>query len=215
MANSITRFLDHTQRRTTVGRTPMEEWSARRRDLYLTTHTKLTTNVHDPGGIWTYNLSRWTAADLPPRPRGHCDRQVVTIAIVNVIFLENGCRKCFRTFVIVGNGMQKYPHYKVTAEILVYSGTRRFSNASNKSCPQGTNQLYRPPIFTDYLKIHINPLTPELNPSAQRCLTRFFTEDFASWTVNFVNIRMKNQQIHQLCIILLIMYGRSYMFRCV
>ena len=31
-------FLDHTQRRSTVGRTPLEEWSARRRDLYLTTH---------------------------------------------------------------------------------------------------------------------------------------------------------------------------------
>ena len=31
-------FLDHTQRCTTVGRTPMDEWSARRRDLYLTTH---------------------------------------------------------------------------------------------------------------------------------------------------------------------------------
>ena len=31
-------FLDHTQWRTTVGRTPLEEWSARRRDLYLTTH---------------------------------------------------------------------------------------------------------------------------------------------------------------------------------
>ena len=31
-------ILDHTQRRTTVGRTPLEEWSARRRDLYLTTH---------------------------------------------------------------------------------------------------------------------------------------------------------------------------------
>jgi hypothetical protein len=25
-----------------------------------------------------------------------------------------------------------------------------------------------------------NPLTPELNPSAQRCLARFFTGDFAS-----------------------------------
>jgi hypothetical protein len=25
-----------------------------------------------------------------------------------------------------------------------------------------------------------DPLTPELNPSAQRCLPRFFTEDFAS-----------------------------------
>jgi hypothetical protein len=31
-------FLDHTQRRTTVGRTPLDECSARRRDLYLTTH---------------------------------------------------------------------------------------------------------------------------------------------------------------------------------
>ena len=31
-------FLDHT-RRSTVGRTPLDEWSARRRDLYLTTHT--------------------------------------------------------------------------------------------------------------------------------------------------------------------------------
>jgi hypothetical protein len=34
MASSFTRFLDHTQRRTTVGRTPLDEWSARRRDLY-------------------------------------------------------------------------------------------------------------------------------------------------------------------------------------
>ena len=38
-ASSFTRFLDHTQRRTTVGRTPLDEWSARRRDLYLTTRS--------------------------------------------------------------------------------------------------------------------------------------------------------------------------------
>ena len=31
-------FLDHTQRRSIFGRTPLDEWSARRRDLYLTTH---------------------------------------------------------------------------------------------------------------------------------------------------------------------------------
>jgi hypothetical protein len=37
-ASSFTRFLDHTQWRTTAGRTPLDEWSARRRDLYLTTH---------------------------------------------------------------------------------------------------------------------------------------------------------------------------------
>jgi hypothetical protein len=39
----------------------------------------------------------------------------------------------------------------------------------------------------------LGPLMPELNPSAQHCLTQIFTEDFASWTVQFVNIRVKNQ----------------------
>ena len=37
-SSSFTRFLDHTQRLTTAGRTLLGEWSARRRDLYLTTH---------------------------------------------------------------------------------------------------------------------------------------------------------------------------------
>ena len=36
--SSYTRFLDHTQRRTTVDRAPLDEGSARRRDLYFTTH---------------------------------------------------------------------------------------------------------------------------------------------------------------------------------
>ena len=38
MASSFLMFLYHTQRRTTVGRTPLYEWSTCRRDLYLTTH---------------------------------------------------------------------------------------------------------------------------------------------------------------------------------
>ena len=37
-ASSFTRFLDHTQRRIALGMTPLDEWSACRRDLYLTTH---------------------------------------------------------------------------------------------------------------------------------------------------------------------------------
>jgi hypothetical protein len=37
MAHLFFMFLDHTQR-STVGRTPLDEWSARRGDLYLTTH---------------------------------------------------------------------------------------------------------------------------------------------------------------------------------
>jgi len=36
--SAFLRFLDHTQRWTTDDRTPLDEWSARRRDLYLTTH---------------------------------------------------------------------------------------------------------------------------------------------------------------------------------
>ena len=55
MTSSFLRFLDHTQRRTTVGRTPLDERSARRRDLYMTTHT---TNIHAPVGIRTHDLSR-------------------------------------------------------------------------------------------------------------------------------------------------------------
>jgi hypothetical protein len=35
---SFTRFRDHTQRRTTIRRTSLDEWSARRRDLYLRVH---------------------------------------------------------------------------------------------------------------------------------------------------------------------------------
>jgi hypothetical protein len=46
----------------------------------------------------------------------------------------------------------------------------------------------------------LNPLPPELNPSAQRCVTRYFTGDFASWTIHFVNICVKNQQMQQLFI---------------
>jgi hypothetical protein len=37
-ASSSTRFLDLSQRRTTVGGTSLDEWLVRRRDLYLATH---------------------------------------------------------------------------------------------------------------------------------------------------------------------------------
>ena len=78
MASPFLRFLDHTQRRITVGRTPLDEWSARHRDLYLTTqnnHNRQTSMP--PGGIRTHNLSRRVAVDLRLRPRGHWDRHLV------------------------------------------------------------------------------------------------------------------------------------------
>jgi hypothetical protein len=36
--SSLTKFQDHTRRRATLGRTPLDEWPGRRRDLYLTAH---------------------------------------------------------------------------------------------------------------------------------------------------------------------------------
>ena len=70
-ATSFIKFLDHTQRRTKVGRTPLDEWSVRCRDLYLdnTQHTQQT-DIHVPGGIRTHDLSRRATADLCCRPRG-------------------------------------------------------------------------------------------------------------------------------------------------
>ena len=79
---SFLRFLDHTQRRITVGRSPLDEWSARRRDFYLTTH-----NTHNrqismpPDGIRTHDLSRRAAADLRLGPRGYWDRQYLRVKI--------------------------------------------------------------------------------------------------------------------------------------
>jgi hypothetical protein len=48
MASSFTMFLDHTKRHTTVGRNPLDGWSARRGDLYLTTHNTLNRQTYMP-----------------------------------------------------------------------------------------------------------------------------------------------------------------------
>jgi hypothetical protein len=73
-ASSFTRFLYHTQRRTTAGRIPLDKWSPRRRDLYLTTRN--THNKHLwPCGTRTHNLSRRVSAELRLRTHGHGDRR--------------------------------------------------------------------------------------------------------------------------------------------
>ena len=57
-------FLDHTWR-TTVGKTPLDEWSAHHRDLYLTTH-----NTHDkhPSSWWDSNPRSPQASGRRPTP---------------------------------------------------------------------------------------------------------------------------------------------------
>jgi hypothetical protein len=84
MASSSTSFLDHTQRRATVGRNPLVEWLARRRDLSLTTPNTHKTNIHAPGGIRMQDHSRRAAVDLRFRLRGHWERFVICIKIHNI-----------------------------------------------------------------------------------------------------------------------------------
>jgi hypothetical protein len=81
-------------------------------------------------------------------------------------------------------------------------------NADTVSYPEPVNSTVEPIIpLTSYIpNIHFNPLTSELNPSAQRCLTRFFTGVFASWTVHSVNICVKTNKYTNYSFSLLIMY---------
>ena len=66
-----------TPRHITLGTTLLDEWSARRRDLYLTIHKTHFPPPPNDGGIWTRNLSKRTAADTCLRPRGHEDRHII------------------------------------------------------------------------------------------------------------------------------------------
>ena len=84
-------FLDHTQRRSTVGRTPLDEWSARRRDLYLTTHD--THNRQISMLRWDSNPRSQQASGLRPLTcwdlgfeshRGHGYLSVVSVVCCQV-----------------------------------------------------------------------------------------------------------------------------------
>ena len=61
MASSFTRFSRSHTTTHPVGRTPLDEWSARRRDLYLTTDK--------------YPCPRWDSNPRSQQASGHWDRQ--------------------------------------------------------------------------------------------------------------------------------------------
>ena len=62
---------------TTLGRNPLDGWSVRRRDLYLTTHNNQKRQISmSSRGIRTRNPSKRLAVDLRRRPLGHWYRQV-------------------------------------------------------------------------------------------------------------------------------------------
>jgi hypothetical protein len=60
---------------------------------------------------------------------------------------------------------------------------------------------------------YINPLTPELNPTAQRCLTKFLMGILLLEPCISLIYAWKTNKYNNYSFILLIMYGSSYMFR--
>jgi len=82
-ASSFTKFLDHTQWHTTVGRTS-DQLVAETSDN--TQHSQQT-DIHAPGGIRTHNLSSRAAAGLRLRSRGQWDRHHLHLRPPNGLFL--------------------------------------------------------------------------------------------------------------------------------
>ena len=68
-----------TLRHSTLAKTPLEKWSARRRDLYPITQGILTKDdINAPGRIRTHIFSKQATANPCLRPRGH--KQSSTVA---------------------------------------------------------------------------------------------------------------------------------------
>jgi hypothetical protein len=82
LTSSFLRFLDHTQRCTAVGRTPLNEWYARRRDVYLTKqHTHNRQTFIPPAGFeTTLSADEW----LQTQAFGRWKQFIKILAIANV-----------------------------------------------------------------------------------------------------------------------------------
>ena len=111
------RFLYHTQRRATVGRTPLDEWSARRRDLYLTTH-----NTHN-------RQTSMSPAGFEPTisacegPQTYAVDRAATGSGYNLKYTALNCIPCFayvcnlvlsRRYLVIRQQGAKYDRQKAT-----------------------------------------------------------------------------------------------------
>jgi hypothetical protein len=65
----------------TLGRTSLDEGSACRRDLYLTTHNTRETDLYVHGGVRTRHLNNRATEDPRLRPRGRWDMVVQTLML--------------------------------------------------------------------------------------------------------------------------------------
>jgi hypothetical protein len=128
-ASSFTRFLDHMQRHITIGRTPLNEWSARRRNRCLTTH-----NTHNrqtsmpPGG-----LEPTVSADERPQTNA-LDRETTGTGIdlcrwTNYCSFLRGVLYSKHRFEY-GRTMSLYRVIHIERNIVVYRGLSRHAGSA-------------------------------------------------------------------------------------
>ena len=79
MATTFLKFINHTQLRTSVGRIPLDGWSARRRDLHLTTHNTPKRQISMPPAGFE------STTPVRERPQTHALNQAAT-DIGNIYF---------------------------------------------------------------------------------------------------------------------------------
>jgi len=137
MASSFLRFLDHTQRRSTVGRTPLDEWSARRRDLYLTTHNTQNRQISMPPVGFEPSLS----AD--ERPQTHALDRAATGTVITHTHTHTHIHTHTHTYIYVYVCVYTYTHtYTLVPQHVGYSSLI-FTHTMNTGHWVGTiDQVY-------------------------------------------------------------------------
>jgi hypothetical protein len=131
-------FLDHTQRRTTVGRTPLDERSARRRDLHLTTHDTHNRQISMPSVGFEPTIS---AGERPQA--AHLLRSWVQIPLGAWIFV------CCECCVLSGRGL---------CDELITRPEESYQLCCVVVCDLETSRIGAPYIY-DIRSLRVNDLT--------------------------------------------------------
>ena len=147
------RFLDHTQRGTTVGRTPLDEWSSSsQRPLPDNTRHSQQTNIHATGGTRNHDLSRWAAADLRLRP----GPAFLTLTVLYLFMVYNFLRNCQ---IHVRNYVLMFYLYVNKYVALIQPSVEILFPTSNCQCSPFSkkNPIIRIFCISGWLVVPINP----------------------------------------------------------
>jgi hypothetical protein len=159
---------------------------------------------------WSKTLNATTLMATPRRRRGAKIKINTSInkIIIEVYHLKKWSPHSISMKILyILSRLIKYNIIRVPS--LKNTGLKHNSKTWRTDCTECRNNHLWVPSYIWNMKMKIRiilqlhlplNLTPELNPSVQRCLTRFFTGDFASWTLHFFNICVKSQQMQQLFI---------------